>query len=107
MADVLAALAAESDPFAAETLTTIAAKSPHLVAVSFEMIRRGAGLSFDDCMRMEYRLAYALAPAHDFIEGVRALLIDRDNQPKWTPPGSPAEILAPFDAVPESGDLTF
>jgi len=105
--EVLAALAAESDPFAAETLASIAAKSPHLVAISFEMIRRGANLSFDQCMAMEYRLALEVAPAHDFIEGVRALLIDRDNQPKWNPRGPAAEVLAPFDTVPAGGDLSF
>ena len=107
LAQVLAALEAESDPWAAEALATIAKKSPHLVAVSFEMICRGRHLIFDDCMRMEFRLAMALAPAHDFIEGVRALLIDRDNRPQWNPAGSAAEILAPFDAVPACGDLIF
>ncbi|TAN56024.1 MAG: enoyl-CoA hydratase/isomerase family protein, partial [Magnetospirillum sp.] len=107
LAEVLAALAAASDPWAAETLATIHQKSPHLAAVSFEMIRRGKRLSFDDCMRMEFRLAMALAPAHDFIEGIRALLIDRDNKPAWRAAGDAAEVLAPFDAVPACGDLTF
>jgi enoyl-CoA hydratase len=107
LAEVLAALEAETDPWAAEALATIAKKSPHLVAVSFEMIRRGRRLSFDECMGMEFRLAMALAPAHDFIEGVRALLIDRDNRPQWNPAGSAAEVLAAFDAVPACGDLTF
>ena len=107
LAKIIAALEAESDPFAAETLATLGAKSPHLVAVSFEMIRRGAALSFDECMRMEFRLALALAPAHDFVEGVRALLIDRDNKPAWNPAGSAAEVLAAFDKVPVSGDITF
>ncbi|MDO8607638.1 MAG: enoyl-CoA hydratase/isomerase family protein [Phaeospirillum sp.] len=107
LAEALAALAAESDPWAAETLATIAGKSPHLVAVSFEMIRRGRALSFDDCMKMEFRLAMELAPAQDFIEGVRALLIDRDNRPVWRVAGDAAEVLAPFDAVPACGDLAF
>jgi enoyl-CoA hydratase len=107
LAEVLAALAAESDPFAAETLATIKAKSPHLVAVSFEMIKRGRALSFDACMAMEFRLALALAPAHDFVEGIRALLIDRDNSPAWRPQGGDAEVRATFDRVPECGDLSF
>ena len=107
LAEVLAALAADSDPWAAETLATLAAKSPHLVAVSFEMIRRGGALGFDACMGMEFRLAMALAPAHDFIEGVRALLIDRDNKPVWRQAGTAAEVLELFDAVPGCGDLDF
>ncbi|RAU22011.1 enoyl-CoA hydratase/isomerase family protein [Paramagnetospirillum kuznetsovii] len=104
---VFAALEAESDPFAAETLAALRAKSPHLVAVSFEMIKRGRTMGFDECMRMEFRLALALAPAHDFVEGIRALLIDRDNAPKWRERGSAAEVLAAFDAVPGCGDLSF
>ncbi len=107
LAEVLAALAAESDPWAAETLAGLVKKSPHLVAVSFEMIRRGRTMSFDDCMKMEFRLAMELAPAHDFVEGVRALLIDRDNTPDWRKAGAAAEVLAPFDTVPACGDLTF
>jgi enoyl-CoA hydratase len=107
LAEVVAALEAESDPFAAEALATLRAKSPHLVAVSFEMIKRGRTLSFDECMRMEFRLALQLAPAHDFVEGIRALLIDRDNTPSWNPAGSEAEVLALFDRAPACGDLTF
>ncbi|CAA7619180.1 enoyl-CoA hydratase/isomerase family protein [Magnetospirillum sp. SS-4] len=107
LAGVMAALAAETDPFAAETMTTLGAKSPHLLAVSFEMIRRGRALSFDDCMRMEFRLALGLAPAHDFVEGIRALLIDRDNRPSWREAGSEAEVLAAFDRAPDCGDLSF
>ncbi len=107
LAEVTAALEAEADPWAAETLMALRRKSPHLVAVSFEMIRRGATLSFDECMRMEFRLAMALAPAHDFIEGIRALLIDKDNKPQWRSSGDAAEVLATFDAVPDCGDLIF
>ncbi|ARJ67148.1 enoyl-CoA hydratase [Magnetospirillum sp. ME-1] len=107
LAEVIAALEGESDPFAAETLATLKSKSPHLVAVSFEMIRRGKALSFDQCMTMEFRLALSLAPAHDFVEGIRALLIDRDNKPAWNPAGSESQVLAHFDAVPACGDLTF
>ncbi|EME68978.1 enoyl-CoA hydratase/carnithine racemase [Paramagnetospirillum caucaseum] len=107
LAEVIAALEGESDPFAAETLGVLKSKSPHLVAVSFEMIRRGARLTFDECMRMEFRLALALAPAHDFVEGIRALLIDRDNAPAWNPAGAQAQVLAVFDKVPAGGDLTF
>ncbi|CAA7612294.1 Enoyl-CoA hydratase/carnithine racemase [Candidatus Terasakiella magnetica] len=108
---VLAALAQESDPFAAETLALLRKKSPTLVAVSFEMIRRGRDLSFDECMTMEFRLSQVLAPAHDFIEGIRALLIDRDNKPAWHPATieevSAQAVLTAFDTVPVCGDLTF
>lgn len=109
--DVLAALAAETDPFAAETLATLGRHSPLLVAITFEMIRRAALLPFDECLRMEYRLSQVVARAPDFAEGVRALLIDRDNRPVWSPASlaevTPDQVQAPFETVPAAGDLTF
>jgi enoyl-CoA hydratase len=111
LAQVVAALEAESDPFAAETLATLRAKSPTLLLLSFEMIRRGAGLDFDACMRMEFRLSQVMAPCHDFIEGIRAVIIDKDNKPAWQPARieDVAESVwtAPFDTVPAEGDLVF
>jgi enoyl-CoA hydratase len=48
-------------------------------------IRLGATLGFDDAMTMEYRLSQAFMNGHDFYEGVRALLVDKDRSPKWQP----------------------
>ncbi|HEY0281627.1 MAG TPA: enoyl-CoA hydratase/isomerase family protein, partial [Rhizomicrobium sp.] len=42
-------------------------------------------LSFDDCMRMEFRIASRILAGHDFYEGVRAVLVDKDNAPRWRP----------------------
>ena len=50
-----------------------------------EMVRRGQELSLKDCLAMEYRLVRRCCEDTDFYEGVRALLVDRDNQPKWSP----------------------
>jgi len=58
--------------------------SPTSVAITFEQIKRGADLSISEVFKMEYRLAYSCI-RHEFAEGVRALLIDRDNSPKWNP----------------------
>jgi enoyl-CoA hydratase len=111
LAEVLTALAGDADPWAAETLAVLRKKSPTLLLITFEMIRRGATLSFDECMRMEFRLSQVVAPAHDFIEGIRALIVDKDNRPTWRPATveqvPQAAWLAPFDAVPACGDLTF
>ena len=104
---VLAALAAEEDGFAAETLAAIRAKSPTAGKVAFTQIRRGAGLDFDACMRMEFRLALRLAPAGDFAEGVRAVIIDKDGKPAWGPAADDDTVARAFDTVPEGGDLTF
>ena len=50
-----------------------------------EQIKNGAELDFEDCMRMEYRMVSKVMSDHDFYEGVRALIIDKDNKPLWKP----------------------
>ncbi|MFA6022018.1 MAG: enoyl-CoA hydratase/isomerase family protein, partial [Rhodospirillales bacterium] len=104
---VLAALAAESDAFAADTLAAIKSKSPTAGKVAFEQIRRGAGLDFDACMGMEFRLSQVYAPAADFIEGIRAVIIDKDGKPVWAEPASNEAVAQAFDTVPACGDLSF
>ncbi len=104
LAEVRERLAAHSDPWAAETLAVLDAKSPTACRVAFEQIRRGARLDFEACMRMEFRLSLAVAPAGDFAEGVRAVIVDKDNKPAW---GAPADLGHAFDTPPACGDLTF
>jgi enoyl-CoA hydratase len=76
--------------------------SPTGLAVSLELVRRGASASLDECLAMELALTRAVVARHpDFREGVRALLVDKDNRPSWTPPRiedvDPAAIRAMFD----------
>ena len=68
-----------------QTAAGLRAKSPISVKVTFRQIREGACLDFDDCMRMEYRLTRRFIAGHDFYEGVRAVIIDKDQAPKWSP----------------------
>jgi hypothetical protein len=57
------------------------------MAITLEQLKRCANRSFEDTMTIEYRMAQAcMRPDHDFFEGVRALLIDKDEKPKWNPP---------------------
>ena len=84
--EVIAALEADDSDWAQTELATLKSKSPLSCKVSLRLLAEGAGrASFEDEMRAEYALASHVVQTHDFIEGVRALLIDKDNEPKWLP----------------------
>lgn len=111
---ILARLDAEAGPdadWAHEIAAGIRSKSPTSVAVALHQVRIGGSLSFEDCMRIEFRIVSHILEGHDFYEGVRSVLIDRDNAPKWQPATFEAiadgAIEAHFTTVPRGGDLTF
>ena len=80
----MAGLDAEGD-WPRETAATIRSKSPTSLKLTFRQMRAGKALSFDDCMRMEYRMSSRILAGPDFAEGVRAVIVDKDNAPKWRP----------------------
>jgi enoyl-CoA hydratase len=88
----------------------IAGKSPTSLKLTFEQLRRGAGLSFDECMRQELRMVMRVMDGVDFYEGIRALLIDKDQKPVWRPASlaevTDADIAAYFAPMP-GNELTF
>ena len=69
-----------------EIAKTMLLKSPISSKVAYRQIREGKTLNFDDCMRLEYRLTCRFMVGHDFYEGVRATIIDKDQKPRWAPP---------------------
>ena len=71
--------------FAGKLLQTIAAKSPTSLAIAFEQMRRGLTLDFEEAMRLEFRIVSRIVRGHDFYEGVRAVVVDKDNAPHWRP----------------------
>jgi enoyl-CoA hydratase len=84
--EVVAALETDGSEWAQTELATIRTKSPLSCKVSLRVLAEGAEReSFADEMRAEYALAGRVVRTHDFREGVRALLIDKDNNPKWDP----------------------
>ncbi|MDT9597409.1 enoyl-CoA hydratase/isomerase family protein [Sphingosinicella rhizophila] len=83
---ILEALGQDESDWARKELTTLRAKSPQSCKVSLRLLRDGARMQdFADEMRQEYAVAAHIVQRHDFVEGVRALLIDKDNQPRWNP----------------------
>ncbi|HJW42672.1 MAG TPA: enoyl-CoA hydratase/isomerase family protein, partial [Rhizomicrobium sp.] len=82
---IMAALDADHTDWADDTAGTIRTKSPTAAKLAFRQIHEGARLDFDGCMRMEFRLVNRVIAGHDFYEGVRATIIDKDGAPKWQP----------------------
>jgi enoyl-CoA hydratase len=104
--DICLALKMADDDWATAQADILKSRSPLSMAVSLEQLRRGAQMSsFADIMRMEYRIACHIIRTHDFSEGVRAVIEDKDHAPKWspqTPAGvSPAIVEAMFAPVVE------
>jgi enoyl-CoA hydratase len=92
--EILTALDADHTDWSRDTAKTIRAKSPTATKIAFRQVREGAKLDFDDCMKMEWRLVTRVVAGHDFYEGVRATIIDKDGAPKW----DPAELTQVSDA---------
>jgi len=90
---------------ASEILEKIRQRSPTSVAVAFEQLRRGRSMSLRECLIMEYRISQACMQGHDFYEGIRALLIDKDHAPRWAPETiegvGPTLIARHFEAMGE------
>ncbi|WP_243368413.1 enoyl-CoA hydratase/isomerase family protein [Microvirga solisilvae] len=77
--------ASKGSEFAAKTAAGMRTKSPTSMSIAFEQVRRGASLDFEEAMKTEFRIVSRIGDGKDFFEGVRAVLIDKDNQPRWEP----------------------
>lgn len=82
---VLESLSQIGDAFAAETAKTILSCSPISVKLTLAYLNRMRGASFDAVTAMDYRLAIRCLRGHEFYEGIRAALIDKDKLPQWQP----------------------
>jgi enoyl-CoA hydratase len=108
--DIVAALEAEGTDWSRRTLERLQACSPTSLKLAFRQIRLGAGMDFEAAMAMEFRLSQACLAGHDFLEGIRAVVIDKDMAPVWDPASlaevDEAVVAASFEAQPLP-DLTF
>jgi enoyl-CoA hydratase len=88
---VLDELRRDGSEWAEKEFESLSCKSPQACKVSLRMLYDGALMAdFADEMRQEYAVATRVVQRHDFVEGVRALLIDKDNLPEWDPPSAEA-----------------
>ncbi len=98
--DILAALEADGGEWAAKELDALHTKSPQTCKVALRQLKEGGEMhDFAAQMRQEYAIGSRVVAMHDFIEGVRALIIDKDNSPKWDPPTPEAVTDEWIDAI--------
>ena len=89
--DILAALDATGAAggtdaaFASAAAALIRTKSPTSLKIALAQVQRGSALDFAECMRTELRIVSRVVRGHDFYEGVRAVIIDKDQAPRWQP----------------------
>ena len=98
--EIFAALEQDGRQWAAGQLELLQTKSPQALKVSLRQLRTGRRLkTFGDDMAMEFRIASRAVLLHDFREGVRAVLVDKDNQPRWNPPTLEGVTDAMLDTI--------
>jgi enoyl-CoA hydratase len=106
--EIVAALGAETEGpdahFARDALAAIRGKSPTSLKIALAQVRRGRNLDFDECMRTEYRIVSRVVKGHDFYEGIRAVIVDKDRAPRWQPASldavSDSDVAAYFAPLP-------
>ncbi|OBK17468.1 enoyl-CoA hydratase/isomerase family protein [Mycobacterium asiaticum] len=108
--DIVAALRSHSAGQANEAAALIATRSPIALSVTFEAVRRAGELeTLEDVLVQDYRVSSASLRSHDLVEGIRAQLVDKDRNPKWSPADlaevTVADVGSYFEPVDD--DLTF
>jgi enoyl-CoA hydratase len=111
MTEIVAALKRDGSELARATLKIFGEKSPRGMAVTLKLLRLARrACSLEECLVREYRAALEVFRSDDFREGVRAAVIDKDRNPKWSPPrieDVTAEMLAPYFAEIGGDELVF
>ncbi len=109
--DTFMALEAEPGEWAKAQLAALKTKSPQTLKVAHRQLALGLQMqTFEDNMRMEFRIGCRQVHSHDFQEGVRAVIVDKDNRPNWSPAtlaGVSDRLLDEIFAPLGDGELTF
>lgn len=107
--EILAALEGEMSEDAAKLARTIRGKSPTSLKIAFEQMQRGGAMDFAEAMRTEFRIVNRVAREPEFYEGIRAVVIDKDNAPRWNPASLEAvtgdKVASYFAPLPADEEL--
>ncbi len=107
--EILAALDGEMNEDASKLARIIRQKSPTSLKIAFEQVQLGGSLDFAEAMQMEFRIVNRVAREPEFYEGTRAVVIDKDNAPKWNPASLEAvsadKVASYFAALPANEEL--
>ncbi len=91
--------------WAAKIAAIMRGKSPTSLRIALQQMRRGKNWTFEECMQAEFRIVSRVIREHDFYEGVRAVIVDKDNKPRWRPATlaevTPAMVEAHFAPLAE------
>jgi enoyl-CoA hydratase len=100
----------EDGEFASMQAAAIRTKSPTSLKIALDQMLLGPTLDFSGCMRMEFRIVNRVARGRDFFEGVRAVVVEKDNAPKWHPGTlegvSEAAVAAYFEPLAPAEELS-
>ncbi|HWM45294.1 MAG TPA: enoyl-CoA hydratase/isomerase family protein [Xanthobacteraceae bacterium] len=109
VAEIMQALKRETAGWAADALTAMETACPFSLELTFRAIREGAGKTMRDCLVTDFRIAQRIMKMGDYFEGVRALIIDKDNAPRWNPAHLRDVRQGDVDAcfAPLANELTF
>ncbi|KAA0110177.1 enoyl-CoA hydratase/isomerase family protein [Mycolicibacterium sp. P1-5] len=110
VADIIDALRVRDEDDAKKAADLIASRSPIAASVALASLRRAAELdSLEDVLVQEYRVSSAALKSRDFVEGIRAQIVDKDRNPKWNPPSLAAVTEQDVEQyfAPADPDLTF
>jgi enoyl-CoA hydratase/carnithine racemase len=111
MQDIVASLQRDGSELAQSTLKTLNEKSPRGMVVALKLLRLArTASSLEECLVREYRAALEVFKSDDFREGVRAAVIDKDRNPKWSPArieDVTSEMVAPYFAEIGADELVF
>lgn len=83
--EILGALLKTNNTWSTQIHDLILTKSPTSLKITLRALRKATTLDFNSCMAMEYKIACYCIENHDFFEGIRAAVIDKDKQPRWNP----------------------